>query len=74
MTPHGAVRWSLENETLYIDADRGPAAGTRGTEEVIRSVMKASGLAKRFSIFRMQDEIQHVDGSAHARGEAVLSA
>jgi hypothetical protein len=71
VTQSGPIRWSLQNDTLFIDADRGLPASARATEEVVRTVMKASGLAKRFSIFRMQAEAAQTDCRPR---EAVLSA
>ncbi|MFP4377038.1 MAG: hypothetical protein ACLFP4_08345 [Spirochaetales bacterium] len=71
VTPDGPIRWSLQNDTLFVDADRGLPANARGTEEAVRYVMKSSGLAKRFSIFRVMAEAAE---SAQTPREAVLSA
>jgi hypothetical protein len=55
-TDHGAVRWALEDQTLFIDADRHLAPSGRNTEHLVRSILRSAGLASRYSVYRLERE------------------
>jgi len=53
-TKSGAVRWGLLDDTLLIQPERKEVLGDSAhVEHLVRTVMRRSGLARRYHVFAM---------------------
>ncbi|MFW5689288.1 MAG: hypothetical protein ACOC1U_06940 [Spirochaetota bacterium] len=53
-TRSGTIRWALLDDTLIVQPEREIAVSDRAhVEHLVRTVMRSSGLARRYHVFTM---------------------
>ncbi|MFW5744560.1 MAG: hypothetical protein ACOC2D_14885 [Spirochaetota bacterium] len=67
-TKSGAVRWGLLEDTLHIQPERkGVLGDSAHVERLVRTVMRRSGLARRYHVFAMAADAMDGPMQANSR-------